>query len=64
MKTISVPKKLSARLSKEDGSQVIYFIDKDYGIKEGLENVMDFKVLHPSRQNLCEIKISIERVEE
>ena len=64
MKIISVPKKLSARLSKEDGSNVIYFIDKDYGIKEGLSSVMNFKVIHPSRPNLCEIKISLERVEE
>lgn len=63
MKAIQVPIKLSAKLSKEDGSKVLYFIDKDFGIKEGLTNVMDFKVIHPSRPNLCEIKIPIERVE-
>jgi hypothetical protein len=61
---IKVPFKLSAKLSKEDGSKTIYFIDKDFGIKEGFSNKMDFKILHPTRPNLCEILVPIERIEE
>jgi hypothetical protein len=61
---IKVPFKFSAKLSKEDGSKTIYFIDKDFGIKEGLSNRMDFKILHPTRPNLCEILVPIERIEE
>ena len=57
-----VPVSLSAKLSKEDGSKTVFFIDKDYGIKAGLISKMDFKIIHPSRPNLCEIKIPIERV--
>lgn len=58
-----VPAKLSAKLSKEDGSKSIFFIDKDFGIKEGLENRMNFNILHPTRKNLCEITIPINRVD-
>jgi hypothetical protein len=60
--TPQVPHKLSARLSKLDGNQVIYFVDKDFGIKNGLSSRMRFNILHPTRPNLCEITIPIERV--
>ena len=58
-----VPISLSAKLSKEDGSKSIFFIDKDYGIKHGLSSKMRFNILHPTRPNLCEIIIPIERIE-
>jgi hypothetical protein len=61
--TPQVPFKLSAKLSKEDGSQTIYFIDKNFGISQGLMSKMDFKVIHPTRPNLCEITIPIERID-
>jgi hypothetical protein len=60
--TPQVPFKLSAKLSKEDGSETIYFIDKDFGIKNELSSKMNFSILHPTRPNLCEITIPIERV--
>ena len=62
--TPKVPITLSAKLSKEDGSKTIYFIDKDFGIKEGLMSKMDFKVIHPTRPNLCEITIPIDRIQD
>lgn len=58
-----VPYKLSARLSNESGTKVIYFIDKNYGIQEGLDDRMNFKCIHPTRPNLCEILIPIERID-
>ena len=60
--TPQVPLSLSAKLSKEDGSKSIFFIDKDFGIKNGLSSKMKFSILHPTRPNLCEITIPIERV--
>lgn len=60
--TPQVPTSLSAKLSKEDGSKSIFFIDKDFGIKNGLSSKMRFNILHPTRPNLCEIIIPIERV--
>lgn len=60
--TPQVPFSLSAKLSKVGGNQVIYFIDKDFGIKNGLSSKMKFNILHPTRLNLCEITISIQRV--
>lgn len=53
---------LSAKLTKEDGSKSIYFIDKDFGIKNGLSSKMRFSILYPGRPNLCEITIPIYRV--
>lgn len=61
--TPQVPTKLSAKLSKEDGSKTIYFIDKDFGIKEGLMSKMNFNIIHPTRPNLCEITIPIQRID-
>lgn len=61
--TPKVPFSKSAKLSKEDGSKTIFFVDKDYGLKNGLSSKMNFKVLHPTRPNLCEITIPIERIE-
>lgn len=63
-RTPRVPVNLSAKLVKEDGSKTIYFIDKDFGIKEGLMSKMNFKIIHPTRPNLCEITIPIERISE
>ena len=60
--TPKIPFNLSAKLSKEDGSKTVYFVDKDYGIKEGLMSKMNFKTIHPTRPNLCEITIPIERI--
>lgn len=60
--TPQIPSNLSAKLSKMDGNQVIYFVDKDFGIKQGLSSKMKFNSTHPSRPNLCEIIIPIERV--
>lgn len=60
--TPQVPISLSAKLTKEDGSKSIFFIDKDFGIKNGLSSRMKFNILHPSRPNLCEITIPIDRV--
>jgi hypothetical protein len=53
--TPQVPTSLSAKLSKEDGSKSIFFIDKDFGIKNGLSSKMRFNIIHPTRPNLCEI---------
>lgn len=63
-RTPRVPVNLSAKLVKEDGSKTIHFIDKDFGIKEGLMSKMNFKIIHPTRPNLCEITIPIERISE
>ena len=60
--TPQVPFSLSAKLSKVEGNQVIYFVDKDFGIKNGLSSKMRFNILHPTRPNLCEITIPIQRV--
>ena len=60
--TPQVPFSLSARLSKVEGNEVIYFVDKDFGIKNGLSSKMRFNILHPTRPNLCEITIPIQRV--
>jgi len=61
--TPRIPFSKSAKLSKEDGSKTIFFVDKDYGLKNGLSSKMNFKILHPTRPNLCEITIPIERIE-
>ncbi len=58
-----VPKKLSKQLSNQDGTETIYFVDKNYGLSNGLKSAMNFSILHPMSPNMCEIKCKIERID-
>jgi|TARA_B110000908_G_scaffold9361_1_gene11430 hypothetical protein len=58
-----VPKKLSKQLTNPDGTQTVYFIDKNYGLTNGLKSAMNFSILHPMSSNMCEIKCEIERID-
>ena len=62
--TPKVPKEFSKKLLSMDGSQVIYFIDKDWGYANRLWPVMKVFNLHPIYPNFCEITIPIKRVDE
>ena len=58
-----VPKKLSKQLSNQDGSETVYFVDKNYGLSNGLATAMNFSILHPMSPNMCELKCKIERID-
>lgn len=58
--TPNVPKALSKKMSKPDGT-VMYFVQKDYGVKNGLMSKMNFRTEHPVETDMCEITIKIER---
>lgn len=61
---IGIPKvdiKFSKKLCRADGT-IMYFIQKDHGIKRGFMSKMNFRTLHPIDKNFCEITIEIERV--
>ena len=58
-----VPKKLSKQLKNPAGTQTVFFIDKNYGLSNGLKAVMNFSILHPISPNMCEIKCEIERID-
>ena len=55
-----VPKRFSKKMSKEDGT-VMYFIQKDFGVKNSLMSKMNFRTLHPIDKTFCEITIKINR---
>jgi hypothetical protein len=58
-----VPKKLSKQLSNQDGTEIVYFVDKNYGLSNGLTTAMNFSILHPISPNMCELKCEIERID-
>ena len=58
-----VPKKLSKQLKTADGTETVYFIDKNYGLSNGLKPAMNFSILHPISPNMCEIKCEIVRID-
>jgi|TARA_R110000851_G_scaffold139632_3_gene276780 hypothetical protein len=58
-----VPKKVSKQLSSQDGTTKVYFVDKNYGLSNGLKAAMNFSITHPMFSNMCEIKCEIERVD-
>lgn len=56
-----VDKKFSKKLCRADGT-IMYFIEKDHGVKRGFMHVMNFRTEHPVKKTFCEITIEIERV--
>jgi hypothetical protein len=58
-----VPKNVSKRLKNQSGTEIVYFVDKNYGISNGLKSEMNFSILHPMYPNMCEIKCEIERID-
>jgi len=58
-----VPKKLSKQLSNQEGTKKVYFVDKNYGLSNGLKSAMNFSILHPMYQNMCEVNCEIERID-
>lgn len=56
-----VSKSISKVLVKEDGTEKIYFIDRDYGLAKGWFPKMNFKNEHPLDPNMVEVDIVLER---
>jgi len=57
-----VPFHLSKKLSSIEGTDTIYFIDKNYGLANKLSSKMNFNSTFPTDDNFCEITIPIQRV--
>ena len=58
-----VPKSLSKQLTNTDGTKSVYFVDKNYGLSNGLKSAMNFSIIHPIYSNMCEIQCEIERID-
>ena len=58
-----VPKSMSKQLSNQSGTTKVYFVDKNYGLANGLKAAMNFSITHPMFPTMCEIKCEIERVD-
>lgn len=59
--TPEVPKDVSKCFTKDDGTK-LYYIDKDYGLKHGLESKMDFTKTLTINPKMCQITIKIKRI--
>tara|TARA_B110000977_G_scaffold155164_1_gene197344 strand:- start:165 stop:401 length:237 start_codon:yes stop_codon:yes gene_type:complete len=60
--TPKVPFNMSKKVSSIEGTDVIYFIDKNWGLANNLQSKMNFNSLFPTELNFCEITIPIDRV--
>ena len=58
-----IPKDKSKSLINTNTGEIVYFVDKNYGIKNKLMSKMNFNLLHPVYTNMCEITIPINRVD-
>ena len=63
-KIIGIPEVPIAKSKKMQGGtgEIIYYIDKSYGIKNGLSSKMKFNNLLPINPKMCEITIEIDRI--
>ena len=64
IKTPNVPFHLSKKLSSIEGTDIIYFIDKTWGLNNGLQTKMNFTSVFPTDEDFCEITIPILRIGE
>ena len=60
--TPKVESKLSKKMIHPHTGEVVYYIDKNEGLRMGLISKMNFNNLHPIAKNMCEITIEIERI--
>ena len=60
--TPKVDSKLSKKLIHPSTGEIVYYVDKNEGMRLGLITKMNFKNIHPIAQNMCEITIEIERI--
>ena len=59
--TPEVPISESKCFTKEDGTK-LYYINKDYGLKHGLDSKMDFTKPLEVNPKMCRITIPIKRI--
>jgi len=59
--TPRVPFNMSKKVSSVEGTEVIYFINKNWGIANRLNSKMNFRSLFPTDEDFCEITIPIDR---
>lgn len=57
-----VPFNMSKKVSSIEGTEVIYFINKNWGLANKLISKMNFGVVFPTDEDFCEITIPIDRV--
>ena len=48
---------------KKHDVETVYFVDKNYGLTNGLKSAMNFSILHPVSPNMCELHCEIERID-
>ena len=58
----NVPFNLSKKVSSIEGTEVIYFIHKNWGLANKLDSKMNFSVVFPTDEDFCEITIPINRI--
>lgn len=57
-----VPFHMSKKVSSIEGTEVIYFINKNWGMANKLITKMNFNTVFPTDEDFCEITIPIDRV--
>ena len=60
--TPKVPFNMSKKVSSIEGTEVIYFINKNWGLTNKLISKMNFNTVFPTDADFCEITIPIDRV--
>lgn len=58
-----IKKEYSKKMISDVDETVMYFIDRDYGLKRKLTSKMNYANVHPIDKNMVEITIEINRVD-
>lgn len=58
-----VPKQYSKQLRSAKTGKLIYYVDRTYGLANGLDSKMKLSDWYPGDDTYCEITIPIERID-
>ena len=61
LRSVSVSKELSKKFINPDTNEVLYYIDRDWGFKRGLQSLMDFRNPLTMDPNMVRINIKLNR---
>lgn len=58
----NVSKELACKLTSLETEEILFFIDRNHGIKRGWIDQMNFNVSHPTKTDMCQINIILKLI--
>ena len=61
IRRVSVSKELSKKFINTETNETLYYIDRDHGLKRGLQSIMDFRNPLSVDPNMVRVNVKLDR---